>query len=426
METPFSQRERVILEVLQTEETFNSNIILCNTQVIRPLLEQIREAKIPIFHGEFLELLKRFNDICVKSTEFLERLQEHADKPSSLIQVFTTFPMLVIEFFGYIDSFHKYESVLRFERRNNKALTDFLDAKEMNELKDSLQSYMIQPIQRPMRYRLLLNELIKNTPEDSPDLEILKTTQETLDQAIHEIDTKIEKFDEWVAKLGVQSKIYDFDALGNKDRSLFYNGQVTKFSRKRTEVRYIALFSDVLVVAAPMPLSKMFRVNKLYKSGEYNIMDVDDREPFVNAVDVRQQQKSFRVNCQSQADKKGILDGFEKMKQVNGITQESLEMRGFAPVWIPDDQAPRCMNCGAKFTFINRRHHCRYCGDCICGKCFKHKIVCPGLGDTPQPVCSKCYLHITDVFAKRNPGGQPAELPADSTECAGDSAEPVP
>lgn len=400
MDNPTTKRDMVIREVLTTEETFNANINLCNTAVIIPLLDLVQKGKIPIFHGEFFPLLKKFGSVCDTSTEFLQRLNAHADNSSSLVSMFTTFPMLVVEFFDYIECFHKLFPVLRHERTNNKALTDYLDEREMTELKDSLQSFMIQPIQRPMRYRLLLNELIKETPEDSPDFPVLKTTQATLNQAIQEIDTKIEKFDEWVGKLGVQSKISDFDVMG-KERSLFYHGQVTKFSRKRTEIRYIALFSDVLVVAAPTPLSKTFKVNKLYVSGEYMIMNVTDCEPFINAVDVRQQKKSFRVNCQSLTDKKSILEGFERMKQFNKVTQEALEMRGFAPVWIPDDLAPNCMNCNAKFTFINRRHHCRYCGDCICAKCFKHKIVCPGLGDAPQPVCSKCYIHIQDVFAKQ-------------------------
>lgn len=32
------------------------------------------------------------------------------------------------------------------------------------------------------------------------------------------------------------------------------------------------------------------------------------------------------------------------------------------PPWVPDQQAPRCMACGASFTMVRRRHHCRNCG----------------------------------------------------------------
>ncbi|KAL0183158.1 hypothetical protein M9458_022533, partial [Cirrhinus mrigala] len=32
------------------------------------------------------------------------------------------------------------------------------------------------------------------------------------------------------------------------------------------------------------------------------------------------------------------------------------------PPWVPDSEAPNCMNCDQKFTFTKRRHHCRACG----------------------------------------------------------------
>lgn len=32
------------------------------------------------------------------------------------------------------------------------------------------------------------------------------------------------------------------------------------------------------------------------------------------------------------------------------------------PPWVPDSEAPNCMNCEQKFTFTKRRHHCRACG----------------------------------------------------------------
>ena len=38
------------------------------------------------------------------------------------------------------------------------------------------------------------------------------------------------------------------------------------------------------------------------------------------------------------------------------------ELGKMAPVWLPDAEAPNCMQCEAKFTFTRRRHHCRCCG----------------------------------------------------------------
>ncbi|CAH1762736.1 10757_t:CDS:2, partial [Entrophospora sp. SA101] len=33
-----------------------------------------------------------------------------------------------------------------------------------------------------------------------------------------------------------------------------------------------------------------------------------------------------------------------------------------APIWVPDSEADKCMNCSDEFTLFRRKHHCRACG----------------------------------------------------------------
>lgn len=42
--------------------------------------------------------------------------------------------------------------------------------------------------------------------------------------------------------------------------------------------------------------------------------------------------------------------------------KEGLVLGHKQPTWVPDSEAPNCMNCQVKFTFTKRRHHCRACG----------------------------------------------------------------
>ncbi|ORX77592.1 FYVE-domain-containing protein [Anaeromyces robustus] len=37
--------------------------------------------------------------------------------------------------------------------------------------------------------------------------------------------------------------------------------------------------------------------------------------------------------------------------------------------WKPDSEVSSCADCNRPFTLINRRHHCRKCGDIFCGQC---------------------------------------------------------
>lgn len=39
------------------------------------------------------------------------------------------------------------------------------------------------------------------------------------------------------------------------------------------------------------------------------------------------------------------------------------------PAWIDDAFSKSCLQCGDPFTFINRKHHCRMCGQLVCGDC---------------------------------------------------------
>ncbi|KAJ7423956.1 Zinc finger FYVE domain-containing protein 16 [Pitangus sulphuratus] len=63
------------------------------------------------------------------------------------------------------------------------------------------------------------------------------------------------------------------------------------------------------------------------------------------------------------------------------------------PLWVPDSEAPNCMNCQVKFTFTKRRHHCRACGKVFCGSCCKRKCKLQYM-DKEARVCTGCYDDI--------------------------------
>lgn len=52
----------------------------------------------------------------------------------------------------------------------------------------------------------------------------------------------------------------------------------------------------------------------------------------------------------------------EESLPVKNTCKEGLVLGQKQPTWVPDSEAPNCMNCQVKFTFTKRRHHCRACG----------------------------------------------------------------
>lgn len=80
------------------------------------------------------------------------------------------------------------------------------------------------------------------------------------------------------------------------------------------------------------------------------------------------------------------------------------------------ENAKNCSFCGAGFTLVKRKHHCRNCGKTACDACSVKEAAIPAYGfATPVRVCSPCYETLT----------RPAEKPStNSTSNAPPPPEP--
>eukprot|EP01065_Artemidia_motanka_P034946 TRINITY_DN42928_c0_g1_i1.p2 TRINITY_DN42928_c0_g1~~TRINITY_DN42928_c0_g1_i1.p2 ORF type:complete len:337 (+),score=92.95 TRINITY_DN42928_c0_g1_i1:64-1074(+) len=67
-------------------------------------------------------------------------------------------------------------------------------------------------------------------------------------------------------------------------------------------------------------------------------------------------------------------------------------------VWVPDSEAPQCLLCKRDFRWWRRRHHCRACGNVVCGSCTRHRFALPAAGyRTAERVCTMCGPEVGDV-----------------------------
>ncbi|XP_064902498.1 zinc finger FYVE domain-containing protein 16 [Columba livia] len=93
------------------------------------------------------------------------------------------------------------------------------------------------------------------------------------------------------------------------------------------------------------------------------------------------------------------------------------------PLWVPDSEAPNCMNCQVKFTFTKRRHHCRACGKVFCGGCCKRKCKLQYM-EKEARVCTGCYDDINKAQAFERMMSPTGRVPSSSTSSEQSSAVP--
>ena len=100
----------------------------------------------------------------------------------------------------------------------------------------------------------------------------------------------------------------------------------------------------------------------------------------------------------------------QTIKEMNGLRKVLKSQKNVdCPLWKPDQSQTQCFSCKAEFTFFNRRHHCRACGNIFDNNCCSNYIPLPMFGaENPKGVrvCNACYEVSTE---KTKP---PTELPA--------------
>ncbi|EEY69217.1 uncharacterized protein PITG_05421 [Phytophthora infestans T30-4] len=76
---------------------------------------------------------------------------------------------------------------------------------------------------------------------------------------------------------------------------------------------------------------------------------------------------------------------------INGASRDTVSGR-----WVEDAAARTCAKCEKAFSLVNRRHHCRVCGEIFCHACSRTRMVLatnPGEIPRRQRVCDPCATH---------------------------------
>lgn len=98
-----------------------------------------------------------------------------------------------------------------------------------------------------------------------------------------------------------------------------------------------------------------------------------------------------------------------KFPEVKDVT-ESLFTADVAPEWADGEV---CYSCRVTFSVLNRKHHCRNCGQVFCGQCSSKNSTIPKFGiEKEVRVCDRCFDQLQKSSAS-TPSSKEDELPVE-------------
>ncbi|XP_009866109.1 PREDICTED: rho guanine nucleotide exchange factor 38 [Apaloderma vittatum] len=177
-----AKRVKIIAELVQTEKDYISDLDLCIKEVIQPL----RSKQIARFDVDGLfSNIELVHQVSAKLLSLLEEATTDVEPPMQIIgEVFLQIkgPLEdTYKIYCYrhddahtmLESYEKDEELKQHLRHCVQSLKKIYEEEGKSNLTD-MGSLMIKPVQRVMKYPLLLCELLNSTPASHPDHKVLQ------------------------------------------------------------------------------------------------------------------------------------------------------------------------------------------------------------------------------------------------------------
>ncbi|TKY86011.1 hypothetical protein EX895_004836 [Sporisorium graminicola] len=303
-----AHRQRSARELLDTERSFVASLTLIDQEYYQPLLASLGKGKATASQNALPPILSRksvadifsnFYDILQLSRELLSQLEDRlqmAPSPpfaqGSLANQIRAEPVAGMEWNPAVDCigdilatlapFLKMYSLfvknfssalqrIESEQKTNEAFAKFLkDTDQKRAAKEKIttttgsvrhafgyglgfQAHLLTIVQRIPRYKLLVDDLVKSTPETHPDCVDLRRASHMIEQVASYINENVRQHEMVLTMLGLQKSLQGLtEPLVAPGRVLIKRGTLMKTCRRNVQPREFFLFTDCLIYASPI------------------------------------------------------------------------------------------------------------------------------------------------------------------------------
>ncbi|XP_037675344.1 pleckstrin homology domain-containing family G member 1 isoform X2 [Choloepus didactylus] len=291
--------DRVVQEILETERTYVQDL----KSIVEDYLDCIRnQTQLPLGAEERAALFGNIQDIYHFNSELLHDLENCENDPVAIAECFVSKSEEFHIYTQYCTNYPRSVAVLT-ECMRNKTLAKFFRERQ-ETLKHSLPlgSYLLKPVQRILKYHLLLHEIENHLDKDAEGSDVVLDAIDTMQRVAWHINDMKRKHEHAVRLQEIQSLLTNW-----KGPDLTSYGELVlegtfRLQRAKNE-RTLFLFDKLLLITKKREDTFTYKAHIL--CGNLMLVEVIPKEPLSFSVfHYKNPKLQHTVQAKSQQDKR--------------------------------------------------------------------------------------------------------------------------
>ncbi|KAL1770328.1 pleckstrin-likey domain-containing family G member 1 [Sigmodon hispidus] len=291
--------DRVVQEILETERTYVQDL----KSIVEDYLTCIRDQiKLPLGTEDRIALFGNIQDIYHFNSELLQDLENCENDPVAIAECFVSKSEEFHIYTQYCTNYPRSVAVLT-ECMRNKILAKFFRERQ-ETLKHSLPlgSYLLKPVQRILKYHLLLHEIENHLDKDTEGYDVVLDAIDTMQRVAWHINDMKRKHEHAVRLQEIQSLLTNW-----KGPDLTSYGELVlegtfRIQRAKNE-RTLFLLDKLLLITKKRDDTFTYKAHIL--CGNLMLVEVIPKEPLSFTVfHYKNPKLQHTVQAKSQQDKR--------------------------------------------------------------------------------------------------------------------------
>ncbi|VCX36611.1 unnamed protein product, partial [Gulo gulo] len=291
--------DRVVQEILETERTYVQDL----KSIVEDYLDCIRDqTKLPLGTEERLALFGNIQDIYHFNSELLQDLENCENDPVAIAECFVSKSEEFHIYTQYCTNYPRSVAVLTECMRNKMVAKFFRERQETLKHSLPLGSYLLKPVQRILKYHLLLHEIENHLDKDTEGYDVVLDAIDTMQRVAWHINDMKRKHEHAVRLQEIQSLLTNW-----KGPDLTSYGELVlegtfRIQRAKNE-RTLFLFDKLLLITKKRDDTFTYKAHIL--CGNLMLVEVIPKEPLSFSVfHYKNPKLQHTVQAKSQQDKR--------------------------------------------------------------------------------------------------------------------------